>query len=390
MKLIHNFWTLMAALALAALTLTACGEDAGDESAPPGGDSEDITNPAFMELLCSDTWSGKCVTNLRNPRGTLETLDVRFLPDGTGAMTYHANRTDETHDFQFSFHVVRNKFIVCNGSLIKNGEMVDADYELRFTYDEKMLYPIGDFSQFILCIGTPVNTLPSGEIYPFRFHEEVQKIWINEDGVSILDLRDFDNAQFVQLTEPDSKEYKLSYDGRWEWVKGERMGFTYKPEERYVTYFDLIDLSEEKMVVKRGKRILTFYPCNESKLPQPTDNIALVLTAPDRWSYSSGYYYYLKLEKGGKCRIDHAFYYEAKGTYQLQDNRIDFDFNEVGVPALEATEGGSFGGFTHGLPRQISTTVKIHSLNQITLNMPEIGTITLRAQYEEKGEWFGI
>lgn len=391
MKLIHNFWTKLAVLALAALALTACGDEAPDTSSSDSGFRPGVFE--WPNVLTHKPWGGECVHfSIKDPKLTYsEDLSVTFLPDKTGTLIYSNPYQKVDLKFEFSY-LIEGLRVYCKGVLSSSEGIIDPLYTLEFEYNElDRLCPLSEnFKMFTLTQVAKLQTNKYGIVIKDIAIGNIYQCWLHENGLNILDLRRSGLFQLIQLKTKGEKKFDYSYR-----ITGDvKNYYLYIGCEPYLEFrWFVADCSAEKLILESEVGLETYHAVELSQIPNESD-VESVMNNATLWTRYLGRELTceLTLNPDGTCK----YYYNtisskgcmvsASGTYRRNATTVDFHFTEVSTLNYDGREIPVL-GFEPGEPCEVTTQYEISTLTTIKFQLP--GTTTFETLHANgiNGTW---
>ncbi len=374
--MICKIWGFVSVMCMA--LLCACSSDEPVNKPEQEENKTPVVTPLKHGVLLGQ-WQGSryVVTGDTYVRESLrsEELYIDFFDKNMGTMTYKGVEGKVSYSFTYNING-NNVECLCNP--------VDAPEEeslvLNLKYDGKYLQVttpgLDTFvvsKDYCACTDRYGNVIKDNDKYLYR-------IWIHENGKNIMDLRNMLN---IQLKEAGTKKYnfvkktgKLRWEGEWiSYYNNIIFINSFEYIEDYSKPFDLIydarfrviELTEDKLVLS-SSTLDTYYPGDESDLPQITD-VMEVLTFPTKWKCKTRS---LVFNEDHTCQLTLDNAYKATGTYKIDGDKLHFEFDRVEVEGSD----DPIEGFVNNQPRKVTCTLFISKLDKIQIDFPSLGNLS--------------
>ena len=359
----YKFWALI----MLGLLLCSCsddepntGNDINEKPDTEQDDGNDNTGESLESIIIGD-WYAKCYDKENDSKTQ---LSITFKEDGQGELKYNS---DASYPLTYTIEADEVRCLYHNAA----DETLNLMLELR----NGMLYPTTDgVKQFIL--SQDYNCLYTNTDGKFieDYYITLRKLWINDNGMNILDMRDND-IKVIQLTAPHALTYNYFCMGGLECEYPRNIFFINK--EIGSMGWKIDELTDDKLVITGiGTKVTDTYRLGqESDIPS-TKNIKDVLVSPEKWENSPyslevGLTYWFYFEEDGTFRLIRSKYYTVNGTYKVNGNTLELDCTHVEF-SNDRKDEEKIDCFVNGQPCKINCTVTVTSLGYATIEIPEV------------------
>lgn len=315
--MIYKTWGVLSVLCLG--LLCACSNDEPVNTTRQEDNKMPTVTTKLTARELSGLWQGfrYVVTGDTYANGTVkgEHLYIRFKNETEGTMTHEGVEGNVSYTFKYS--IVDNKVeCVCQSDAAPDEDTFVLNLEYNGEYLSVTNTGLNTFvvaKNHYACTDRYGNVIKDNDKY-------LHRIWVHENGKNILDLKNLWNIQLKEagtkkynfVNKPDKPiwDYEYAYDnvliiGSFEYVS--------KPDHyKYDAVFSVIELTENKLVLS-STTIDTYYPGDESDVPQITD-VMEVLTFPTKWKCESRS---LIFNEDNTCQLSLDNAYRASGTYKI-------------------------------------------------------------------------
>lgn len=386
-KMIANIRALFLCLLMITFTgiVTGCNEDEpkeseeteqpNDEDTPGEGTSGESQTEATYNALIHKYWHGSNYI-VKDLSWSTDYLYIEFEPDGTGRLDYNCfDKADEDcyfkrgrHDFTYTVNgntiecaVFKNT--TCKSSADKSCKPLKLEY-----LDGKLHVRTPELQPLILGRYVYVNT--EGNIINLT-KEAVGKVWINENGKNIIDLK---NDQMLRLKEKGSKNYDFYTSIIWRvsdltpeysGLRAVQMFYTCS----WCWYWTVLDVTEDTLVlgasVGNKQYIRTYHAYDDANLPKPTD-FELIFSNSPMWISGN---FVLNLKEDGTFTFENYDYFVTSGKYRVINDNLELNCTEVTVPDGATNTYG----FVSGQTRVLNCKLKPQDLTRVIIYIPEFG-----------------
>ena len=407
----QRMWLILAVIAMS--VFTACSDDepkADDivnqtpeqpdktpEENDPDGDDVSIIDIKTL----SGTWKGVCFIE-RGFASKYESLTLTFNSENSGTMVYE-NVNNRQQNYKIYNIAVDGNTITCttvsSGSRGVSAELQTMKFEMR----GEQLYPVtSGYEKFVLARDAGYYTDAKGEVIENKI-DMLLKLWVNDNGMNIMNLESFSDPEFYQLAGPKSGEvdYYMPFSGPIEYEYLRNVFFIEQNDPPFRGAWEIVELTENTLVVRGGntKQTDTYHVGSEADIPclgNVADAASLlvgpeVFTDGDKESSSAQYDIVTEINFEKDDSVEFAKYYNkkwgyrARGTYKTAADKLELDFTTVEFFSyIPGYVHNTADGFIDGTPRKITSPLYI-SVYGITLQFPDMDTCYLTAKYN--GQW---
>jgi len=300
-------------------------------------DSDNPIDDAVYENL-SGVWYGTHYY-VNNGNVKYHHLTITLNSDRTGTMEYDAPASFSAASFTWN---VSGEKLICEGAYA-NSDGESGNYSLQCRIENGRLYPIDQYTAFILTKDNSVMTDGNGDEVASEEDQfdMLQNVWVASDKKSVLEF--FSNGEY--------EEYILDYAGSQSYSELYVKQYVFSPLTKKLTVetsttwitWDVVTLDNKNLVLDNGNRTLSYTIGSRNDVPKKID-LKAYLSSADIWSDNT---YSIKFTTSGVVA-----YYEnsgrkygsygivslcASGTYSLNGSKATCQFTDV------SWEGGTSG-----------------------------------------------
>lgn len=353
-------------------------------------ETEQFDTDIYMALKAENGWGCYYYYERRYGYTKYDMLYLKILNKDTGEMSYRGADETEDHKFTFTYKMYGNK-IVCECTPSGYWDDDTQTMQFSFEYRDGLIYPLTDgFTHFIL---SKKWMLLEGDGQVIENKKPMlEKIWLSESGLNIMDL-----------TPKSRKVYRLKNKGSKMYTCYTTISLEYFKVERYIKinmyehdsqFWSIEELTEDKLVLKSIKddTVVTYYVADPEIIPTIKDTEEVILSG-STWTGSEivSLNYGTKTDRtfvfneDGTCTYNTSFTWsnggtepriEASGTYKINADNIEFDFDNVRVHVAYTSK--TLEGFTNKQPRKITCPIEITSLRYFNIDIPDVGVRNLK------------
>lgn len=293
------------------LTVSAC---TGDE-------------PDYEDL--SGTWYGTRLY-INNGAVKYQYITLTLNQDKTGSMEYESPASFSAARFTWKISGDR---LICDGAYADTYGDVTGNYNLECRIEKDRLYPVGQFSSFILTKDNSVMT--DGEGNEIASAEDqasmLQNVWVLTDKTVVVEF--FPGGSY--------DEYFLSYPGADIYTKYSTGEYRFSPMAKTLTVgstqWNVETLDSENLVLRNGTNTLSYTIGSRNDIPSTVD-LKSYLASTSGWSDSKSKYFFSFSTDGMVSFIEDSgrrygsygrISLIARGTYSVSGSTVTCYFSDV-------------------------------------------------------------
>lgn len=320
-------------------------------------------------------WYGtRCYIN--NGAVKYQYITLTLNQDKTGSMEYESPASFSAARFTWSMSGDR---LICQGAYASTSGDLSGSYNLECRIEKDRLYPIGQFSYFILTKDNSVmtdgdgNEIASAEDQLYM----LQNVWVSTDKTVVIEF--FPGGSF--------DEYVLSYPGSNNYTEFNSGKYQFSPLNKTLTVdatlWDVVTLDSKNLVLKKGTTTRSYTIGTRNDIPTKTD-LKAYLSSAMGWSDSNSKYFFMFSSDGTVVYIEDSgrrygsygdISLRADGTYSVNGSTITCYFSDV---FWEYGTSGTSSWFPGWICNQSCTkkyTIEVTPSTAIKVTFPDSKTV---------------